>query len=64
MEELSIEEMTSLRGGAKNVAIDNYNLAVAVDATLDIRSANRSGGIGFVDQEALAEAGNQFVSQS
>ncbi len=64
MEELSIEEMTLLRGGAKNVAVDKNNFALAVDATVDIGSANRSGGIGDVDQFAEALAGNQTVYQS
>jgi hypothetical protein len=60
MKELSIEDMTSLRGGFldrnRATVIAKDNTAVAVNVAL--RSGNRSGG---VTQIADAAAGNQHV---
>jgi len=66
MEELNIEEMTTLRGGFResnrSVIIARDNEAIAVNANVFLRSANRSGGIGSITQFAEANAGNQNVS--
>jgi hypothetical protein len=66
MKELSIEEMTSLRGGFHDrnraTVIARDNTAIAVPVNVVIGSANRSGGLGGVTQAASANAGNQSVS--
>jgi hypothetical protein len=70
MKELSIEEMTSVRGGFLNIGIVNSsgNAAQANPASLELFSNNAavlsaSGG-GAVAQIAAAAAGNQSVTQT
>jgi hypothetical protein len=70
MKELSIEEMTSVRGGFLNIGIVNSsgNTAHANPVSLQFRSNNAavlsvSGG-GGVTQLAEATAGNQDVTQN
>jgi hypothetical protein len=63
MENLSIEEMEATRGGFLNHSLNGNkvtvgNTAVAVNASVITGSANRSGGIGEIDQDADANAGN------
>lgn len=66
MKELSIEEMTALRGGFKNksvaVVVSKYNEAESSASSRISHSANDSGGIGAVMQAATASAGNQAVT--
>jgi hypothetical protein len=70
MKELSIEEMTSLRGGFLSIGIVNSsgNIAQANPASLQVASNNAlfgsmSGGGGAI-QIAAAAAGNQSVTQT
>jgi hypothetical protein len=66
MKELSIEEMSALRGGFLNFnrasVVAAGNTATSLNVAAIVGSANRSGGIGAVEQEAQANAGNQEVS--
>ncbi len=70
MKELSIEEMTSARGGFFNIGIINAtgNSAQANPVSLQFRSNNAAGfstsGGGGVTQLAEAESGNQNVIQN
>ena len=69
MKELSIEEMTSVRGGFLNIGIVNSsgNGAQANPLSAEIASNNALFGSlslgGGVVQEAAAAAGNQSVTQ-
>ena len=70
MKELSIEEMSSVRGGFLNIGFVNSsgNIAQANPGSLEIASNNAlfhsaSGG-GGVMQLAEATAGNQNVTQT
>jgi hypothetical protein len=66
MEELSIEEMTSMRGGFRDrnraTVIARDNTAIAIPVNVVLHSANHSGGLGGVTQFATANAGNQDVT--
>jgi hypothetical protein len=70
MKELSVEEMSSLRGGFLNIGIVNSsgNTAHANPASFEVASNNALFGSaslgGGVLQEAAAAAGNQNVTQN
>lgn len=66
MQELSIEEMTSLRGGANKAYVFSFgNVAIAIPINVEVLSNNSSSGSkpgsGNVFQTAEAIAGTQSV---
>jgi hypothetical protein len=73
MEELSTEQMTSLRGGAQDINVARLisagNVGIAIPINIEILSNNATGvasraGQGDIGQNATPIVGNQFLTQS